>query len=200
MARAKKTAASKRVAQSAAAGAVATERTTKSAPASRKKSANPARCTTHVQRASRAAHVPTDAQFRRWVNAALADRTNSACELTLRVVGPAEMQTLNREYRGKDYATNVLSFPFETPAGVELPVHVLGDIVLCANTVQREAKEQGKPVAAHWAHLTVHGVLHLLGMDHQHDRDAQKMESAEISVLSMLKIANPYRLQSHSKP
>ena len=102
------------------------------------------------------------------------------------------MQELNREYRGKDYATNVLSFPFERPAGVELPVRVLGDIVLCAQTVQREARAQGKDVAAHWAHLVVHGVLHLLGMDHEHARQARAMETTEIAVLKELGYPNPY--------
>ncbi|MFZ5724645.1 MAG: rRNA maturation RNase YbeY [Pseudomonadota bacterium] len=145
-----------------------------------------------LQVRSRARHVPSRRAFAQWVQAALAGRVTGAAELTLRVVGPAEMQTLNREYRDKDYATNVLSFPFEVPAGIELPVRVLGDIVLCAQTVQREAREQEKPVQAHWAHLTVHGVLHLLGMDHMTTREARAMESAEIAVLKELGFGNPY--------
>ncbi|MFZ5756328.1 MAG: rRNA maturation RNase YbeY [Pseudomonadota bacterium] len=145
-----------------------------------------------LQIRSRAAHVPSRTLFRRWITAALAGRVDGACELTVRVVGPTEMQTLNREYRGKDYATNVLSFPFEQPGGIDLPVRVLGDIVLCAQTVQREALAQGKPVTAHWAHLTVHGVLHLLGMDHPNDRQARVMEGAEIAVLKELGFRNPY--------
>ena len=145
-----------------------------------------------LQLRSRAAHVPSRAMFLRWAQAALAGRVDGGCELTLRVVGPTEMQSLNREYRGKDYATNVLSFPFESPADVELPVRVLGDIVLCAATVQREAKEQGKTTAAHWAHLTVHGVLHLLGMDHMNTRQARTMEGAEIAILKELGFPNPY--------
>ena len=145
-----------------------------------------------LQLRSRATHVPTRAQFLRWVKAALAGRLDVPAELTLRVVGPAEMQALNREYRGRDYATNVLSFPFEQPPGIALPRRVLGDIVLCAQTVQREARAQGKPVAAHWAHLTVHGVLHLLGMDHVKKQEAARMEGAEIAVLGTLGIPNPY--------
>ena len=145
-----------------------------------------------LQIRSRAAHVPSQAQFRRWLNAALAGRVAGKAELTLRVVGPAEMQALNRDYRGKDYATNVLSFPFAAPAGVELPVQVLGDIVLCAQTVQREAAAQGKAVPAHWAHLTVHGVLHLLGMDHQNNRQARAMEGTETAILKELGFSNPY--------
>ena len=147
-----------------------------------------------LQLRSRAAHVPSRARFLRWVRAALAGRTapGTPVELTLRVVGPTEMRARNREYRGKDYATNVLSFPFEAPGDVALPVRVLGDIVLCAQTVQREARAQGKPVEAHWAHLAVHGVLHLLGMDHMTRREAAQMEGAEIAVLEALGYPNPY--------
>lgn len=155
------------------------------------KPAGPA-LTLDLQIRSRAAHVPGKRQFTRWINAALAGRVAGKTELTLRVVGPTEMRHLNHEYRGKDYATNVLSFPFEMPAGVSLPVRVLGDIVLCAQTVQREAKAQGKPVEAHWAHLTVHGALHLLGLDHQTKRQAAVMEGAEIALLSALNYPNPY--------
>lgn len=152
----------------------------------------PAAVDLSVQRASRAAHVPSDALFRRWVRAALAGHAAGPASLALRVVGPAAMQALNRDYRGRDYATNVLSFPFEAPPGVVLPVRELGDIVLCAQVVAREAREQGKAVRDHWAHLTVHGVLHLLGMDHMTRRDATRMEGAEIAVLEGLGIANPY--------
>ncbi len=151
--------------------------------------------TLDLQVKSRAAHVPSRRQFLAWIDKALAGRTDGPVELTLRVVGPTEMQSLNREYRGKDYATNVLSFPFEQPKGIDLPVRVLGDIVLCAQTVQREAKEQGKATEAHWAHLTVHGVLHLLGLDHHTTRQATVMEGAEIAVLAMLGYANPYLVQ-----
>lgn len=152
-------------------------------------------CTLDLQIKSRASHVPSKRAFQRWIRMALAGRISRNAELTLRVVGPTEMQRLNREYRGKDYATNVLSFPFDAPKDVSLPVEVLGDIVLCAATVQREAREQGKDVDAHWAHLTVHGVLHLLGLDHHTTRHATVMEGAEIAVLAMLGYANPYLQQ-----
>ena len=140
----------------------------------------------------RAAHVPSRRQFMAWIAAALAGRVDVPAELTLRVVGPTEMRTLNRDYRGKDYATNVLSFPFAAPKDVVLPVRVLGDIVLCAQTVQREARAQGKTTDAHWSHLTVHGVLHLLGLDHHTTRQANVMEGAEIAVLGGLGFPNPY--------
>jgi len=151
-----------------------------------------------LQLKSRAAHVPARRQFAAWIAKALLGRAGGPVEITLRVVGPTEMRALNREYRGKDYATNVLSFPFEAPAGVTLPVRVLGDIVLCAATVQREAREQGKSVEAHWAHLTVHGVLHLLGLDHHTPRHATVMEGAEIAVLALLGYGNPYLLPAPS--
>lgn len=148
-----------------------------------------------LQLRSRAAHVPSRRTFVAWIAAALAERVSGASELTLRVVGPTEMRTLNRTYRGKDYATNVLSFPFSMPKDVVLPVRVLGDIVLCAQTVAREAKAQGKTTDAHWAHLTVHGVLHLLGLDHHTLRHAAVMEGAEIAVLAALGYPNPYRTE-----
>jgi probable rRNA maturation factor len=151
-----------------------------------------------LQLKSRAAHVPSRRQFAAWINKALLGRVDVPVEITLRVVGPTEMRALNREYRGKDYATNVLSFPFEAPKGITLPVRVLGDIVLCAATVQHEAREQGKAVEAHWAHLTVHGVLHLLGLDHQTPRHANVMEGAEIAILALLGFGNPYLLPAPS--
>lgn len=146
-----------------------------------------------LQIKSRARHVPSRRIFTQWVAATLAGRITGAVELTLRVVGPTEMRALNRDYRGHDYATNVLSFPFAAPPGVILPVQVLGDIVLCAQTVQQEAKAQGKTLPAHWAHLTVHGTLHLLGMNHTKTRAAAIMEGAEISVLATLGFSNPYQ-------
>lgn len=153
-----------------------------------------------LQLKSRAAYVPTRRAFSTWINKALLGRVDGAVEITLRVVGPAEMRTLNREYRGKDYATNVLSFPFDAPKDIALPVRVLGDIVLCAATVQREAREQGKEIGAHWAHLTVHGVLHLLGLDHHTPRHATVMEGAEIAVLALLGYANPYLIEDPAQP
>lgn len=141
------------------------------------------------------AGVPSAVSFRRWVAQALHGRIREA-DLAIRIVDADEGRALNRHYRGKDYATNVLSFPADTsditlPEGVRLPL--LGDIVLCAPVVAREAAEQGKAVKAHYAHLTVHGVLHLLGWDHQNDVEAQAMEQLEREILAGLGIDDPYR-------
>jgi len=133
--------------------------------------------------------VPSAMSFRRWVEAALSTRLHRA-DLAIRVVSEKEGLALNRHYRGKDYATNVLSFPAELPEGVQLPV--LGDIVLCAPVIEREAREQGKLQNAHWAHMTVHGVLHLLGFDHDDPVEAEAMENLEREILASLHIADPY--------
>lgn len=132
--------------------------------------------------------VPGERELRRWVAAALRDRKKA--ELTIRIVSRSESRQLNRDYRGKDSATNVLSFPADLPQGIDLPL--LGDIVVCAPLVAEEATRQGKSLSDHWAHLTVHGVLHLLGYDHQAEDEAEKMEALEISLLSGLGIDNPY--------
>ena len=142
-----------------------------------------------VSYAAPRAGVPASTSFRKWVAAALKGRIREA-DLAIRIVDEREGQALNRDYRGKDYATNVLSFPAELPEGVKLPL--LGDLVICAPVVAREAAEQGKPVAAHYAHLTVHGVLHLLGWDHEHDKDAEAMEQLEREVLAELGLPDPY--------
>jgi len=139
--------------------------------------------------ASRASGIPSDDDIRLWTSAALPAR--SAAELSVRVVGKPEMQTLNREYRGKDYATNVLSFPADLPPEVQLPL--LGDIVICAAVVSREAREQNKALDAHWAHMLIHGTLHLQGYDHQNDADAKKMESREIRILAKTGFDDPYQ-------
>ena len=133
--------------------------------------------------------VPSPASFRRWVATALDTRLHRA-DLAIRVVGEKEGLALNRHYRGKDHPTNVLSFPAELPEGVQLPV--LGDIVLCAPVIEREAREQGKLASAHWAHMTVHGVLHLLGFDHDDPIEAEGMENLERQILARLDIADPY--------
>lgn len=134
--------------------------------------------------------LPASASFRRWVTATLAGRIRRA-DLALRVVAEDEGLALNRHYRGIDHATNVLSFPAELPPGVVLPI--LGDIVLCAPVVAREAREQGKPLRHHYAHLTVHGVLHLLGFEHEEEREAEAMELLERQILASLGIDDPYR-------
>lgn len=155
----------------------------------------PIRLDVSVSYAVPRAGLPAAVSFRRWVAAALESRILEA-DLAIRIVGTKEGRALNRHYRGKDYATNVLSFPADMAEGVKLPKGVklplLGDIVLCAPVVAREAKEQKKPVAAHYAHLTVHGVLHLLGWDHQDSREADCMEALEREVLAGLGIEDPY--------
>ena len=133
--------------------------------------------------------IPSAVSFRKWVFAALEGRIREA-DLAIRIVGTTEGRALNRHYRGKDYATNVLSFPAELPEGVKLPL--LGDLVLCAPVIAREAKEQKKPLAAHYAHMTVHGALHLLGWDHDNDRDAECMERLEREILADLGVDDPY--------
>jgi probable rRNA maturation factor len=142
------------------------------------------------------AGLPAAVSFRRWVAAALAGRIREA-DLAIRLVGTKEGRALNRHYRGKDYATNVLSFPADAAEGVKLPKGVrmplLGDLVICAPVVAKEAKEQGKALNDHYAHLTVHGALHLLGWDHEDERDAECMEALEREVLAGLGIEDPYQ-------
>jgi probable rRNA maturation factor len=140
------------------------------------------------------AGVPAAASFRKWVAAALEGRIREA-DLAIRLVDDKEGRALNHHYRGKDYATNVLSFPAELPEGlpkgVKLPL--LGDLVLCAPVVAREAKGQGKPLNAHYAHLTVHGCLHLLGWDHEDAQEAEAMEQLEREILAGLGLPDPYQ-------
>ena len=139
--------------------------------------------------------LPAAVSFRKWVAAALDGRIREA-DLAIRLVRSKEARALNRHYRGKDYPTNVLSFPAEMAEGVKLPKGVkmplLGDLVLCAPVIAKEAREQKKPLAAHYAHLTVHGALHLLGWDHDDERDAEAMEQLEREILAGLGIADPY--------
>lgn len=136
-----------------------------------------------VQYASEAGAIPQRAQFRRWVAAAL----QSPAHITLRIVDADEGRMLNRDYRNKDYATNVLTFAYGEEAGVRA-----GDIVLCAPVVEQEAREQGKALRAHYAHLTVHGVLHMQGYDHETEREAREMEALEVEILHRLRFNNPY--------
>jgi probable rRNA maturation factor len=142
------------------------------------------------------AGLPSAVSFRKWVAAALEGRIREA-DLAIRIVDAREGRALNRHYRGKDYATNVLSFPADAAEGVKLPKGVkmplLGDLVICAPVVAREAREQGKALNDHYAHLTVHGALHLLGWDHEDEREAECMEQLEREILAGLGIADPYR-------
>jgi probable rRNA maturation factor len=138
--------------------------------------------------------LPSAVSFRRWVDAAMAGaKRRKPAELAIRIVGTKEGRSLNRDYRDKDYATNVLSFPVELPPGVNLPL--IGDLAICAPVVAREAAEQGKPTHHHWAHMTVHGVLHLLGYDHMEDAEAEAMEALETRILAKLGIDDPYTIE-----
>lgn len=155
--------------------------------------------TVDIQSAS-AEPLPDEDDIRRWIGAALAGhREGRDTEVCVRLVDSEEMTALNSRYRGKNGPTNVLSFPSDLPAELELPL--LGDIVICAPVVAREAAEQHKATGAHWAHMTVHGTLHLLGYDHIEDSDAALMEALETRILATLDIPCPYRedtLKEHS--
>jgi probable rRNA maturation factor len=149
-----------------------------------------------VQFACEDAGVPEAHEIRGWVELA-AQRSgrlaDGESDVAVRIVGAAEIQTLNQQYRNKDAATNVLSFPAGAIQGLpEGESHALGDIVICASVVRDEAVRQAKPLADHWAHMLVHGALHLLGFDHGGDEDAAQMESLEVAILESRGIANPY--------
>lgn len=133
--------------------------------------------------------LPTAEQIEQWATAAVQPQSDEV-EMTVRIVDEAESHELNLNYRGKDRPTNVLSFPFECPDEVELPL--LGDLVICRQVVEREAQEQDKPLMAHWAHMVVHGSLHLLGYDHIDDDEAEEMESLETQIMTGLGFADPY--------
>ena len=133
--------------------------------------------------------LPTVEQIEQWATAAVQPQSDEV-EMTVRIVDEAESHELNLNYRGKDRPTNVLSFPFECPDEVELPL--LGDLVICRQVVEREAQEQDKPLMAHWAHMVVHGCLHLLGYDHIEDDEAEEMESLETQIMTELGFADPY--------
>ena len=135
--------------------------------------------------------VPDEAQLRAW--AELAWQGEDPSEVTIRIVGAEESQALNFQYRGKDKPTNVLSFPFEAPPGITMPL--AGDLVICAPVVEIEAREQHKALVAHWAHMVVHGMLHLQGYDHIEDDDAEVMEALEIRLLAQLGFINPYEAE-----
>jgi probable rRNA maturation factor len=135
-----------------------------------------------VQHATRSRNLPTETQLARWARAAL----RGDAEVTVRIVGTTEGRDLNRTYRGRDYATNVLTFVMSEGA------QYAGDLVLCAPVVAKEARAQGKDAIAHYAHLTVHGILHLQGFDHETAREAQEMEKLEARILKRLGYPDPY--------
>lgn len=138
--------------------------------------------------------LPSEQQFHTWINQALTLEAKTAdypeTEITVRIVDEAESHELNLTYRGKDKPTNVLSFPFEVPKGIEMPL--LGDLVICRQVVEKEAEEQRKPLEAHWAHLAIHGTLHLLGYDHLTDEEAEEMENLETEIMHSLGFDDPY--------
>ncbi len=144
-----------------------------------------------VQLACEGGPIPDAATIAAWVRAALAGRLERG-ELTVRVVGEAEAAELNARYRGRSGPTNVLSFPFEAPPGSEALL-LLGDIVACAPVLEREARDQGKELQAHWAHVVVHGALHLAGLDHVRPEEAERMERAEREILAGLGYPDPYQ-------
>ncbi|MDW6016408.1 rRNA maturation RNase YbeY [Vibrio plantisponsor] len=133
--------------------------------------------------------LPSEANFATWLEAAITPFQEQA-EVTIRIVDSEESHQLNMDYRGKDKPTNVLSFPFEAPPGMELDL--LGDLVICRQVVEQEASEQNKPLLAHWAHMVVHGSLHLLGYDHIEDNEAEEMESLETELMQKLGFEDPY--------
>ena len=132
---------------------------------------------------------PDQDQIQRWVDAAL-EGFNQGTEIVVRIVDEQESAELNEQYRHKKGPTNILSFPVEVPEGIEL--NLLGDLVICAPILEKEALEQHKALTDHWAHIIVHGVLHLLGYDHIEDDEAELMENKEITILNILNIKNPY--------
>ena len=141
-----------------------------------------------IQLATDTGELPAGESFEAWAQAAWLDNQDS--EVTIRVVDPEESAHLNAQYRNKTGATNVLSFPFEAPAGITVPL--AGDLIICAPVVAKEACEQRKALTAHWAHMVVHGMLHLQGFDHIEDEEAEAMEALEVRVLGQLGFGNPY--------
>ena len=133
--------------------------------------------------------LPSDEQLSLWIHTAVKEQRPDA-EVTIRITDQEESQQLNFDYRGKNKPTNVLSFPFEAPEHIQLPL--LGDLVICAQVVEQEAKNQHKELESHWAHMVIHGCLHLLGYDHAEDHEAEQMEQLEVALMSELGYNNPY--------
>jgi probable rRNA maturation factor len=140
-----------------------------------------------------APNTPNDAEFSQWTIAALAG-LRARAEVSIGIVDEENSASLNMEYRGKNYATNVLSFPSDLPEDFDPPL--LGDLALCAAVINKEAQEQNKTATAHWAHMVVHGCLHLLGFDHIDDAEADEMEAREITILRQLGFNNPYEFNT----
>jgi probable rRNA maturation factor len=144
-----------------------------------------------IENNSQSEQVPAFAELERWISAALKSQQFEEAEVSVYIVDEEEGQELNAQYRGKDYPTNVLSFPADIAEEVGIPL--LGDLVICAPVVEREAQEQGKTLAAHWAHMLVHGTLHLVGFDHIEDDEAEIMETLETQIVTGLGYPAPYQ-------
>lgn len=142
-----------------------------------------------IQNASMSTQLPSEQDLQTWIDTALDDYAPDT-EIVVRIVDELESAALNSQYRHKQGATNILSFPADLPE--ELELDLLGDLVVCAPVLEREAHEQHKVLQHHWAHILIHGVLHLLGYDHLNDKDAEDMETKEIALLKTLDIPNPY--------
>lgn len=146
-----------------------------------------------IQIATTAVDYPAPEQFQLWIDCVLTDAEQDS-EIVIRIVDEAESAQLNQQYRHKAGPTNILSFPFEAPEGFEMDL--LGDLVICAPVLAKEASQQNKALFDHWAHITIHGFLHLLGYDHIEAAEAEEMEALEIKILSQLTINNPYLEES----
>lgn len=145
-----------------------------------------------LQVATENSQLPTQSQFETWLHAFSEFAEIENGEITVRIVDAEESQSLNNQFRSKDKPTNVLSFPFDNE--IELPVRLLGDLVVCAQVVEHEAHEQNKDLYDHWAHMIIHGALHLMGYDHINDEEAEQMESIEREILAQMGISDPYEL------
>lgn len=143
-----------------------------------------------IQIESQSKKIPLEKQFKSWVDAVLKNDEQDS-EIVIRIVDEDEMIQFNDQYRDKNGTTNILSFPFEVPDGFESPL--LGDLLVCAPVVEVESRQQNKKLEHHWAHLIIHGILHLLGYNHIDDVEAEEMEALEINILSTIEIDNPYQ-------
>jgi len=143
-----------------------------------------------VQLASQSDQLPSQDKFQYWIDAVLSDNSQDL-EIVIRIIDEPEMIQFNEQYRDKKGVTNILSFPFDVPDGIES--QLLGDLLVCAPIVEKEALAQQKKIEHHWAHMIVHGVLHLLGYDHIENEEAEEMEVLEIKILKKIKIKNPYQ-------
>lgn len=145
--------------------------------------------TLDIQVVSQSDQLPVKDQFQSWVNAVLTDNKQDS-EVVIRIVDEEEMAQFNEQYRNKKGSTNILSFPYNAP--VEVESNLLGDLLICAPVVEQESQQQHKNIEHHWAHMIIHGLLHLLGYDHLNDAEAEEMETLEIKILKTLNIPNPY--------